>query len=162
MTNTNIQIHVACTQNWEVPVSYQWCHTKTRERVRENSVTVSGKVLILNPLVIERSWVRIPAEAAGEFSSSWSTFCADSYFGIRSTPCCLLYTSDAADELLRVDLKIGGIGDSSVARPPDSWSKCCRFESLQKRRENFLLQCELSVPTLISVSVPPPCYRSST
>ena len=26
----------------------------------------------------------------------------------------------------------------------------------------FLFQCELSVLTLISVSVPPPCYRSST
>ena len=37
-------------------------------------------------LVIERSWVRIPARAAGEFSSPGSTFCADSYFGIRSTP----------------------------------------------------------------------------
>ena len=38
-------------------------------------------------LVIERSRVRIPAGAAGEFSSPGSTFCADSYFGIRSTPC---------------------------------------------------------------------------
>ena len=28
----------------------------------------------------------IPAGAAGEFSSPGSTFCADSYFGIRSTP----------------------------------------------------------------------------
>ena len=37
-----------------------------------------------------------------------------------------------------------------------------RFESLQERRENFLLQGRLSVLTLISVSVPPPCYRSST
>ena len=36
------------------------------------------------------------------------------------------------------------------------------FESLLKRRENFLLQGRLSVLTLISVSVPPPCYRSST
>ena len=34
----------------------------------------------------ERSRVRIPAGAAGEFSSPGSTFCADSYFGIRSTP----------------------------------------------------------------------------
>ena len=34
----------------------------------------------------ERSRVRIPARAAGEFSSPGSTFCADSYFGIRSTP----------------------------------------------------------------------------
>ena len=37
-------------------------------------------------LVIERSRVRIPAGAAGEVSSPESTFCADSYFGIRSTP----------------------------------------------------------------------------
>ena len=37
--------------------------------------------------MIERSRVRIPAGAAGEFSSPGSTFCADSYFGIRSHPC---------------------------------------------------------------------------
>ena len=40
----------------------------------------------------ERSWVRIPAGAGGggggggEFSSPGSTFCADSYTGIRFTP----------------------------------------------------------------------------
>ena len=34
----------------------------------------------------KRSRVRIPEGAAGEFSSQGSTFCADSYFGIRSTP----------------------------------------------------------------------------
>ena len=38
----------------------------------------------------ERSRVRIPA---GEFSSPGSTFCADSYFGIRSTPT----TADSRD-----------------------------------------------------------------
>ena len=31
-------LYVTCTQNWEVPVSYQWCDTETRERARENSV----------------------------------------------------------------------------------------------------------------------------
>ena len=31
-------LYMTCTQNWEVPVSYQWCHTITRERARENSV----------------------------------------------------------------------------------------------------------------------------
>ena len=36
--------------------------------------------------MIERSRVRIPAGTAGEFSSPGSTFCAYSYFGIRSTP----------------------------------------------------------------------------
>ena len=36
--------------------------------------------------MIERSRVRIPAGTAGEFSSPGSTFCADSYSGIRSTP----------------------------------------------------------------------------
>ena len=52
--------------------------------------------------------------------------------------------------------------DSSVVRAPDSRFKGRGFESLLERRENFLLQGRLSVLTLISVSVPPPCYRSST
>ena len=43
-----------------------------------------------------------------------------------------------------------------------SWLKGRGFESLLERRENFLLQGRLSVLTLISVSVPPPCYHSST
>ena len=37
-------------------------------------------------LVVERSRVRVPGGAAGEFSSSLSTFCDDFYFGLRSTP----------------------------------------------------------------------------
>ena len=37
-------------------------------------------------LVIKRSQVRVPAGVAGKFSSRWSTLCAKSYFGIRSTP----------------------------------------------------------------------------
>ena len=36
--------------------------------------------------MVERSRVRIPAGPAGQFSSPGSAFCADSYFGIRSTP----------------------------------------------------------------------------
>ena len=36
--------------------------------------------------MIKSSWVQIPAGKAGEFSSPGSTFCADSYVGIRSTP----------------------------------------------------------------------------
>ena len=41
--------------------------------------------------MIERSRVRLrnPVVAVGEFSSPGSTFCADSYFGIRSTPALL-------------------------------------------------------------------------
>ena len=57
---------------------------------------------------------------------------------------------------------VEGGGDSSVVRAPDSWLKGRGFESLLERRENFLLQGRLSVLTLISVSVPPPCYHSST
>ena len=56
----------------------------------------------------------------------------------------------------------GGGENSSVVRAPDSWLKGRGFESLLERRENFLLQGRLSVLTLISVSVPPPCYHSST
>jgi len=55
-----------------------------------------------------------------------------------------------------------GGGDSSVVRAPNSWLKGRGFESLLERWENFLLQGRLSVLTLISVSVPPPCYHSST
>ena len=36
--------------------------------------------------MIEKSRVRVPAGAAGEFSSPGSTFCADFHFGIRSIP----------------------------------------------------------------------------
>ena len=55
-----------------------------------------------------------------------------------------------------------GGGDSSVVRAPDSWLKGRGFESLLERRENFLLQGRLSVLTLISVSIPPPCYHSNS
>ena len=37
-------------------------------------------------LEIEKLRVRFPAEAAEEFSSPESTLCADSLFGVRSTP----------------------------------------------------------------------------
>ena len=36
--------------------------------------------------MIESSWVCVLAEEVGECSSSGSTFCAGSYFGIRFTP----------------------------------------------------------------------------
>ena len=55
-----------------------------------------------------------------------------------------------------------GDGDSSVVRTPDSWLKGHGFESLQEQRENFPLQGQLSVLTLILISVPPLCYCSST
>ena len=51
--------------------------------------------------------------------------------------------------------------DSSVVKALDSWLKGCGFESLQEQQDNFLLQGQLSVLTLILVSVPSPCYRSS-
>ena len=44
--------------------------------------------LWLEPQAHERKVpVRVPTVATGEFSSPGSTFCADSYFGICSTPC---------------------------------------------------------------------------
>ena len=47
-------------------------------------------------------------------------------------------------------------GDSSVVRALDLWLKGCGFESLQEWKENFLLWGQLSLLTLILVSVPPP------
>ena len=44
----------------------------------------------------------------------------------------------------------------------DSWSKGRGFESPQERRENFFFECQIFVLILISVFVPPSCYRSST
>ena len=49
-----------------------------------------------------------------------------------------------------------GNGYNSVVRAAESSLKGRSFESLQKRRENILLQGQLSVLTLISVSAPPP------
>ena len=48
-----------------------------------------------------------------------------------------------------------GSGDSSVVRASDLRLKGPGFESWQEQQENFLLQGQLSVLTLISVSVPP-------
>ena len=54
-----------------------------------------------------------------------------------------------------------GSRDSSVVRVPDVWLKGCRFESLQKWQENFLLRGQLSVLTFTSVTVPlHPCVMA--
>ena len=55
-----------------------------------------------------------------------------------------------------------GERSSSMVRAPDSWWEGRGFESRQERRENVLLLDQLSVLTLISVSIPSPCYHSST
>ena len=44
-----------------------------------------------------------------------------------------------------------GSRDSSAVRARDSWLKGPRFESLQERQDNFLLQGQLSVLTFVSV-----------
>ena len=44
---------------------------------------------------------------------------------------------------------------SSMFRAPDSWLKGRRFESLQERRENFLLRGQLSVLTYFGISSTP-------
>ena len=61
-------------------------------------------------------------------------------------------------EIGRRRIRFGSLdgSDSSVVRAPDSWLKGRGFESLQERRENFLLQGRLSVLTLLSVSVSTP------
>ena len=41
---------------------------------------------VLKMVLSPRIGARLVLSAAGEFSSPWSTFGADSYFGIRSTP----------------------------------------------------------------------------
>ena len=48
--------------------------------------------------------------------------------------------------------------DSSVVRAPDSWLKGRGFESLQSGGRMFFSRVDF-LYWLISVSVPPPCYR---
>ena len=52
--------------------------------------------------------------------------------------------------------------DSSVVRAPDSLLKDSGFKSLQEWGVNFLLLGQLSVLTLILVSIPLTCYCSGT
>ena len=54
-----------------------------------------------------------------------------------------------------------GSRNSSVVRAKVLWSKGRGFESLQERWEDFLLQGQLSVVTLVSVSFPPLCFCRS-
>ena len=65
-----------------------------------------------------------------------------------------------AQHPLLTNLEVAGI--SSVVRVLISRLKSQGFESLQERMENFLLQGQLSVPTLILGSVPPQSYCSNT
>ena len=48
-----------------------------------------------------------------------------------------------------------GSQDSLLVRAPDSWSEGCKFESQQEQWENFLLQSQLCVLTLIWCSFHP-------
>ena len=54
-----------------------------------------------------------------------------------------------------------GSGDNSVVRAPDLWLKGCGFESPRERWE-FSSPVSTFCADSILVSVPPPCYRSST
>ena len=79
--------------------------------------------------------------------------CAGSSFEIRRfsasmAPCC---------ELQGVKYTVEW--DSSVVRAPDLWLKGCGFKSLPERRDKIFLRGQLSVLTLILVSIPPPCYH---
>ena len=78
-----------------------------------------------------------------------------------SASCPLIYEY-STNSLLCATTASTGEQDSSAVRVPDSWSKGPGFKPWQEQQENFLLQGQLSVLTLISVYVPPPCYRSST
>jgi len=59
---------------------------QTKQILVHNMYIGSGDSSVSAGLVIERSQVWTPAGVVREFSSSWSTFWADSYLGISSTP----------------------------------------------------------------------------
>ena len=88
--------------------------------------------------------------------SAWWVSCVMPYLRLKS----LLWISDLTTaDTLHVRT---GSWDSSVVRVPASWSKGCRLESWREQQENFLLQGQLSVLSLVLVSVPLLCYPSST
>ena len=64
--------------------------------------------------------------------------------------------------MAHMNLRNQGSGDSLVIRLLDLWLKSRWFESWQEGWENFFLQGQLSVLTLILVSVQPWCYHNST
>ena len=72
-------------------------------------------------------------------------------------------TVHSVSRMVAIQIKTDDIVQGRFSgRAPDSWSKGHGFESWQERRENFPLHVQLSVPTFLSVSVPLPCYCSST
>ena len=66
----------------------------------------------------------------------------------RSRPSLTPNVSHSNSQAARGQDPLLGSVDSSVVRASDSWSKGPGFESRQERRENFLLQGQLSVLTL--------------
>ena len=142
-----------------------------------SQVKLSDKLLQPHSTADGAEWEQILAKAksstteSGLHIDSWPLQVLGFQRILRSQILCIPYKSPSAKTInqsfwcLYTHKKITyghGGGDSSVVRAPDSWLKSRGFESLLERRENFLLQGRLSVLTLISVSVPPPCYHSST
>ena len=71
-----------------------------------------------------------------------------------------LFMKDQYNHYVALYSASGG-GDSSVVRAPNSWLKGRWFEFLLEWRDNFLLQCRLSVLTYFGIRSTP-CYDSST
>ena len=63
------------------------CVAVTAILVKDSSWHMQGQLSGYSArLMIESLRIQIPTGVVGEFSSPWSTFCADSYFGTRTTP----------------------------------------------------------------------------
>ena len=83
------------TMNWSLTTNQLLTTWKIPCTLSDKNIWRSGEPGCLAGksagLVIERLWVRIPAGAAGEFSSLVSTLCADSHLVSVPSPC---YRSD--------------------------------------------------------------------
>ena len=118
---------------------------------------------------------RFTAVVTRGFSSPVWIFCADFYFSIGSTPMLpqqhlkdpghsaknagvVRIFFSCVDFLCWLLFQYRFHPHVTTAAPKRSWAFCqkCRCS------EDFLLLCRFSVLTFISVSVPPPCYHSST
>ena len=163
---THARTHVRTHAHARTQRTHTQTHTHTRARARAHGHihTYEGvfrflKIIIFKLLTL-CPWVGLMfwCKGCSKFPSSVASHAMISFV--------VLFT---AQMLFCCHLRRGGggyvvdtSGNSSVVRAPDSWSKGRGFESLLEQRENSLLQGQLSVLTLISVYVPPKCYRSST
>ena len=167
MKNHMVYLHLLlwlCTScPWDPWCRWTWAHPSSTGKTQAGSLTAllthqkAGQCSASFQGMCSQHWTNLKTEFFLSFHFN-STQKATQIDPIKSW----IHAQPLPPPLTHTHTQASGGGDSSVVRAPDTWLKGHGFESLQERRDNFLLQGWLSVLALLSVSVPPPCYHSST